>query len=851
VVPFRAMRSGRLGAVVLLVAVVLVMGILAMVLRIVAPAAPSAHLAARAPFGPPLTKRLALVVLDGVRFDVATDGRRMPRLAERFHSHAGADLWAEPISMTASAATVFGTGAHADLSLAIRNETAQPTLFEDLFTIARVAHLRTGTVGDQVWVGLYPKGWDVTRAEPHRLAVGLDDDAAAFASAEALQALDLPVDVGVYHFPTPDHMAHGFGVASPVYEAYIKGFDAGLEAMLERFSRDTTVIVVGDHGATLAGIHGSNTDEQRRTLIIAYGPGIVAGAHAFPPVDEVDLAPTMAALLGVATPRSARGAPLASWLDASDASRAAIACANVLDLARALGPGADSADGAQPSPASASVAPACDPQRPPAERVASALPLARALDARLDAEEAASQRRGFGLSLFAAGLTAVLSFLLFFRTISLGSLAVSGLAFAIALGFSVFVTANLEKLPGAWLTPARITLFAVFNGPLLLWVIRPVSTSRILDRAPLLASLLLPGVLVLTETHSALIEAYVLSVVLVGFVLKRSLRASAGGPTRTMRAVAGSRLVSWPALVALAVVCIDAGNFVPNWLQNATGLQLALAAGSLVAFAAVRYVRLRPPLIGAVACTALAALALVLRRVAPAPVCLVGWAALAVLAAVAIRRKQRAYAELLAFGSYAWVSRDLEVPLFFASYLVAVAFGEAVARHLAREGDGEGPPSVDGSRYSPRSFRVLALSLVSFAFAWGYVQSAGLQLGLHFMHFDFGAGVFRDADVSMARIVFALVYKYAVARGFLLFGLLLPLPTSMRLLALRSLVALYALRATVLVASLEAARRSFWTPVWVTSELPHVLLALLIVATATAYGLAAARHSLREASAHV
>ena len=849
-VQFRAMRSGRLGAVVLLVAVVLVMGILAMVLRIVAPAPPPANLPARAPFGPPLTKRLALVVLDGVRFDVATDGRRMPRLAERFRAHAGAELWAEPISMTASAATVFGTGAHADLSLAIRNETAQPTMFEDLFTTARVAHLRTGTVGDQVWVGLYPKGWDVTRAEPHRLAVGLDDDAAAFASAEALQTLDLPVDVGVYHFPTPDHMAHGYGVASPVYEAYIKSFDAGLEAMLERFSRDTTVIVVGDHGATLAGIHGSNTDEQRRTLIIAYGPGIVAGAHALPPVDEVDLAPTMAALLGVATPRSARGAPLASWLDASDASRAAIACANVLDLARALGPNADGADGAQPSPASATVAPACDPQRAPAERVASALPLARALDARLDAVEAASQRRGFALSLFAAGLTAALSFLLFFRTISLGSLAVSGLAFAMALGFSVFVTANLEKLPGAWLTPARIALFAVFNAPLLVWVIRPVATNRFLDRAPLLASVLLPGVLVLTETHSALIEAYVLSVVLVGFVLKRSHRGSVGEPARrSMRTIAGSRLISWPALVALAVVCIDAGNFVPTWLQNATNLQLALAAASLVAFAAVRHVRLRPPLIGTIGCTALAALALELRRVAPAPVCLVGWAALAVLAAVAIRRKQRAYAELLAFGSYAWVSRDLEVPLFFASYLVAVAFGEAVARRLERES--EGPASADGSRYSLRSFRILALSLVSFAFAWGYVQSAGLQLGLHFMHFDFGAGAFRDADVSMARIVFALVYKYAVARGFLLFGLLLPLPTSMRLLALRSLVALYALRATVLVASLEAARRSFWTPVWVTSELPHVLLALLIVATATAYGLAGTPHSLREASAHV
>ena len=56
-------------------------------------------------------------------------------------------------------------------------------------------------------------------------------------------------------------------------------------------------------------------------------------------------------------------------------------------------------------------------------------------------------------------------------------------------------------------------------------------------------------------------------------------------------------------------------------------------------------------------------------------------------------------------------------------------------------------------------------------------------------------------------------------------------------------------RATVLVASLEAARQSFWTPVWVTSELPHVLLALLVVATA--YAFTQAPPSLREAPAHV
>jgi hypothetical protein len=267
-----------------------------------------------------------------------------------------------------------------------------------------------------------------------------------------------------------------------------------------------------------------------------------------------------------------------------------------------------------------------------------------------------------------------------------------------------------------------------------------------------------------------------------------------------------------------------------------------MALASLLGFAALRHARLKPAVWGTVGCTAIATLSLMLRRSAPAWVCLLGWGLVAALAAVALYRKQRAYAELLAFGSYAWVSRDLEVPLFLASYMVAVGFGDAVGKRLAEQ-DEAAPASETSSR-------ILTLSIVSFVFAWGFVQLAGIQLGLHFMHLDFAAGTFRDPGVSMPRIVLALVYKYAVARGFLLFGALLPLPPPMRRLALRSLIALYALRATVLVGSLEASRGSFWTPVWVTSELPHVLLALLMVAIAYAVS-RAPRSLLTEALPHV
>ncbi|MDB5218486.1 MAG: Type phosphodiesterase / nucleotide pyrophosphatase, partial [Myxococcaceae bacterium] len=532
----------------------------------------------------------------------------------------------------------------------------------------------------------------------------------------------------------------------------------------------------------------------------------------------------MAALLGIPAPRAARGQPLVSWLDVSDETRAMMACANVADVARGL------ATASGPS-----VAPACDVKQSPSDRIASALRITRGLDARIDEVDALADRRGFSVSLFAAGATALLSFLLFFRADFAGTIGRRRIAVALALAlpFSVFVTANLEKLPGAWLTPARVTLFVVFNAPLVLWLFRPVATSRMLERAPVIAPVLFPGVLVLTETHSALIEAYVLSAILVGFVLTRGIPTSAGFARTWAGAAAPTRLVSWLPLLALAVVCVDAGNFVPPWLQEWPSLRFALALLSLLVFAAVRYRRLRPNLAGTIVCTALAVLSLVLRRHASTSVGIAGWTLLAVLAAVALYRKQRAFAELLAFGSYAWVSRDLEVPLFLASYMVAVGFGEAVAKRL----------ELGASR-------VLTLSIISFAFAWGYVQFAGIQLGLHFMHFDFAAGAFRDPGVSMARIVIALIYKYAVARGFVLYGILLPLRHPMRILVLRSLVAVYAVRATVLVASLEAARRSFWTPVWVTSELPHVLLALLIVAAAKAFALATAPNFSREASAH-
>jgi hypothetical protein len=825
------MRVGRLGAVVLLVAIVMVVGILRTVVRVVTPDPPRPT-AAREVFGPSLTKRLALIVLDGIRYDVATDGRRMPRLAQRFHGHAGAELWAEPISMTASAALVIGTGTHAGIDLAIRNETAKPSPYEDVFTTARGAGLRTGIVGDPVWTNMYPGAWDVMRADPHLVAVGADDDAAALLAAKATQTLTPPLDLGVYHFNTPDHMAHGHGIASAAYEAYIAGFDAHLDELLAAFPPDTTVIVLGDHGATMAGIHGSGTDEQRRTFLVAWGPGIVPGARTLERVDDVDLAPTLAALLGVPPPRSSRGHPLTAWLAMDDASRAALACANVRALAEVAGEG-DLARGA------------CEPGQSTGTRLAAARASARDLDARIGERLAAAQGGGMRVSAFSLAMTALLAWLVFAARgereaeMTRRARGLTALAFGVALAASVLVTARLETLPGAWLTPARIALYLVFNAPLVVWLVRPAWTSTLLAQRPVLAPLVLPGLLVLTETHSALVESYALSVVLVGFALTRGVPGASASASASARPSSLRELAFFAPLVfGTAVVCIDAGNFVPPSLLGAPTVQLGFAVASLVAFAAVRHRRLRPTLGATASCAALAVACLVLRRAAPPSLCLAGWALCTTLALAAAFGRRRAMAELVGIAAYAWVSRDLEIPFLLATYLVAVAFGEALARDLARPASSNAP-------------QLAVLALVTFAFAWGYVQTVAIQQGIHFMHLDFGAGTFRDPDVTLHRIVFALIYKYTLARAFLLFGLLAPLTHAIRLRALAALVAVYALRATVLVASLEAARHSFWTPIWVTSELPHVLLPLVLAAAAAAFARARAPISVPEASIHV
>ncbi|HZO13806.1 MAG TPA: alkaline phosphatase family protein, partial [Polyangiaceae bacterium] len=288
-----------------------VVAVVFLALRMVLPPPPP-EIAPTPPRHAPLTRHLALVIVDGLRHDIATDPSWMPHFAAAMERHSSAVVLAGEISMTSSAVLAYGTGKQGGLDQIVFNERGGRTRYQNVFDHARDAGLRLAATGDIAWFTLYRGVWHRQHPDPPGAAMDVDYNDEIFAAAYRFLQ-ELP-NVAVFHFVTPDHQAHVHGVFSPGYRAHIGAFDAKLFALLQAIPRDFTVFLTSDHGAADRGNHGSDAPLMRRCPLVAYGPGIVEGFHPPEPIDQVDLAPTFAYLLAVPEPAHGEGRLMTSWL---------------------------------------------------------------------------------------------------------------------------------------------------------------------------------------------------------------------------------------------------------------------------------------------------------------------------------------------------------------------------------------------------------------------------------------------------------------------------------------------------------------------------------------------------------
>jgi hypothetical protein len=761
----------------------------------------------------PLTRHLALLIVDGLRYDIANDPKLMPRFAAAMQRHTSGEVWAGRVSMTTSAVLSYGSGQHGRLEQIVRNIHPRPPPFNSWLENARGGGLSIVAVGDPAWFGMFGAHIDEHRPDPEGVAIDVDFNPQTFRDTREL--LPKKPNFFVSHFVTPDHQGHAYGIWSARYAAHITDYDRQLFELLAEFSPDWTLLVTSDHGAADSGTHGSDTDVQRRSPIFAYGPGIRPGVKLERRLEQPDLAATMAALLGVSPPAHGLGHPIVEWLDVPPEEQARIACDGaepVIAYGKTLLSDDAIAAAERELAACRAAAPADVAARSTAGRAA-----ARAIDAGI----LASTGIGSPTALLVAAIVCIAAALL--ALAALGRAMLPGLLPALLLAaIAIPLVRETERLPGGWPNGVRVILFVTALFPVLLLILFPGRGASFLERRPALAPILIPGVLVATYTTNTQPMAYV--ALCVGALLFTLLGQIT---TETPPILRGARpRLGWPHLVVLLLLLgflfrpgSRPGDVYPAWLFTTPGRSLALALAALALWSLAQLARKRDeraPLVEVALGLPLAAASLLLRDHVPP---LAGRACILLLPLVAITAAaagRRALALHLGIAGYAWVSRNHEIPGLVVTIAIAQAVGEALAQ---------------GRREQPaRHGLTQTLLLAAFAFGLIYVQRVAIQGGLDFGGMDFGAAGFGDPHVPAWLVGSALGWKYALAAALALGALFARLDPTERERLASALVAVYLGRTAIMVLMLFICGSSFWTALRVLGDIPFALLGTSLAA---------------------
>jgi hypothetical protein len=273
---------------------------------------------------PALSRRLVVIVFDGLRADIALRPGVMPTLDRLAAAGAQGIAMTTPVSMTAIGVQALGTGASPSPIDIARNFNPEALKGENLLSVLRASGHRVAFVGDRTWGSLYGAAGDTLLAID---AVDIRDtedcDRRTLAAAESALA-GSTYDVVIAHFNGIDHTGHLYRSDSPQYLDKVRRSDAIVAALSRpELLRGGTLYVTSDHGSGPNGNHGDAGDPlSRQTPFVLYGAGVVPGTRGLD-LSQLDVAPTLALLLGVARPAPAEGTPLVEALAFSPAQRAA------------------------------------------------------------------------------------------------------------------------------------------------------------------------------------------------------------------------------------------------------------------------------------------------------------------------------------------------------------------------------------------------------------------------------------------------------------------------------------------------------------------------------------------------
>jgi hypothetical protein len=531
------------------------------------------------------------------------------------------------------------------------------------------------------------------------------------------------------------------------------------------------------------------------------------------------------------------GHVIARWLDLAPDDQAVVACAELARIEQyAHGSGISQASIDQAKGA------ACQGATP-AERMDAAWGASRRIGELLRAAEPAESvykwvllamaaLGGFSLALLWAGDGWKEQLRRWLPTVVVATALIAG---------AVWVTWGSERLPGPWPVRVKVGLTIAANTAIFAAVVCLRRFARWLDRGAPLAAALTLGLLIVSYTKYTQAEVYILVAVSTALLLVPWLRRLVGLDTTHLRQIVPGRALLAVILVALlSVLAAGENDYYPDWLDGSRHVRRAVAAAALGLFATERLLRRRAELAGgrpyamAIGSALLAIAALWLRSAHLGTVAVVLWLVLPIAGIALWRTGQRLAAEQIWLASYVMVSRDRELVFLLSTVLVAEILGEVVAKltKASATGSAETEDLAAPKPGPPRHAAVVGI--VALLFSLTFVQRIGVQLGLDFPSFDWPAGTFGDAGVSLFRIGSAITYKHVFAQAALLLVFLLPLSRAYQAATVRGLLIVGFGRMVTLLAMLFVCRRSFWTALRVMGDVPHAFMAVAVATLACA-----------------
>jgi hypothetical protein len=265
--------------------------------------------------GAPVTRRLVVVLVDALRYDTSINSTAMPFLNELRTQGASATMHSQPPSFSAPGWTTILTGAWPDINDSqLFNPpdafSARAFTQDNLFAAAQRSGLNTAVSGYEWFKGMLANSG---------VAAGFytpgDDNAADIeVVAAALPWLSGDYQLVLIHLDQVDYAGHyQGGPRSPNWNAAATRADSMLSEIVAKLDlTQDTVLVISDHGQIDRGGHGGPEPITLVEPFVLAGAGVVPGNYG--DVNMVDIAPTLAALLGTNIPASSQGHVLTNML---------------------------------------------------------------------------------------------------------------------------------------------------------------------------------------------------------------------------------------------------------------------------------------------------------------------------------------------------------------------------------------------------------------------------------------------------------------------------------------------------------------------------------------------------------